>query len=515
MPCLPPRSISAAAWLRLACLVALSAALAGCGGGSGGSAAPEVLQSNTVRPQACSPNNPYRFDATAATSAGSLATEKAWLRDYFERQYLWFNEIPAVNPALPAFSRESDVYASLDAYFDALRTPARTASGAAKDRFSFTYPTRAWDGLINSGSVLGYGIEWAITAPQSPPRGIRVAFVHTGSTAEALGIQRGDTLLSADFVAADDTSRSGIDILNEALFPSRVASHNFLFARRGVVQSHLLQAGSFALDSVPAPKVLDVGTQKVGYLLFNDHVQTAEQPLLVAFQALRDAGVSDLVLDLRYNGGGYLYLASEVAYMIAGPARTAGKTFDRITLNSKRRAETSDTPFLATARDGAPLPTLNLGRVYVLTSPGTCSASEAIINGLRGIDVDVRLIGAKTCGKPYGFYGQDNCGVSYFAIEFQGENAKGFADYADGFIPGSPAQGANYVSGCVAADDFEHALGDPTEGQLAEALHLQAHDVCSPLAVGRVGPLAAKLPAPSHQIAQSPARSSRYLIGRP
>ena len=514
MACQPPRSIGVAPWLRRVCLGALSAALAACGGGgSSGPSAPGVLQSNAVRAQACSENNPYRLDASAPTSVGSLATEKSWLRDYFDRQYLWFDEVPDVDASLPAYSRESDVYASLDAYFDALRTPARTPSGQAKDRFSFTYPTRAWDELINRGSVIGYGIEWHIASPQSPPRGIRVAFVHAGSLAEALGIQRGDALQSADFVSADDTSASGIATLNEALFPSRDASHNFTLARGGVVQSRQLQAGPFALDSVPAPKVLNVGTQKVGYLLFNDHVQTAEQPLLAAFQTLRDAGVSDLVLDLRYNGGGYLYLASEVATMIAGPARTAGRTFERITLNSKRTAEAGATPFFATARSGAALPSLNLGRVYVLTSPGTCSASEAIINGLRGIDVDVRLIGGKTCGKPYGFQGQDNCGVSYFAIELQGENAKGFADYADGFIPGEPTQGPNAVPGCAAADDFEHALGDPAEGQLAQALYLQAHGSCAPLAVGRVGPLAAKASAPG-QIAQSPARSNRYLERR-
>ncbi len=462
-------------------------------------------------PQSCSPNNPYRFDASAATTSGNLSSEKAWLRDYFERQYLWFNEVPGVDPALAPFSNEGDVYGSLDTYFDALRTPALTPSGQRKDRFSFTYPTRAWDDLINGGTLMGYGIEWYLTSPQRPPRGIRVAFVHGGSHAAAQGLRRGDTLLSVDGVSADDTSQSGVDALNEALFPANSAPHHFVFMRQGAAVLHTLSANNVALDAVPVAKVITVGTQQIGYILFNDHIQTAEQPLVAAFTQLRDAGVSDLVLDLRYNGGGYLYLASEVAYMIAGPQRTSGKVFERLVLNAKRSGENSTTPFLATSRNGATLPTLNLRRVFVLTSSGTCSASEAIINGLRGIDVDVQVIGTKTCGKPYGFYGQDNCGVSYFATEFQGENAKGYADYADGFIPGNPNQGANHIPGCAATDDFERALGDPTEGQLAAALYLQANGSCPALATGRAGPLAAQ-PQRIGTLLRHEARRNRYLV---
>ena len=76
-----------------------------------------------------------------------------------------------------------------------------------------------------------------------------------------------------------------------------------------------------------------------------------------------------------------------------------------------------------------------MSRVFVLASGGTASASEAFINGLRGIDVEVILIGANTRGKPYGFYGIDNCSTTYFTIQFKGSNAKGFGEYSDGFIP--------------------------------------------------------------------------------
>jgi len=113
--------------------------------------------------------------------------------------------------------------------------------------------------------------------------------------------------------------------------------------------------------------------------------------------------------------------------------------------------------------------------VYVLSTAATCSASESLINGLEGIDVNVVLIGTTTCGKPYGFYGTDNCGTTYFTIQFRGENDKGFGDYADGF---SPFEGATTtgepIDGCILSDDFSSLLGDPNEALYDAALtHIQ------------------------------------------
>ena len=148
------------------------------------------------------------------------------------------------------------------------------------------------------------------------------------------------------------------------------------------------------------------------------------------------------MLDLRYNGGGCLYIASEVAYMIAGSAPTAGQDFERLQFNDKHRSINPVTgsaltpmPFFNGSSTGQALPTLNLPRVFVLTGSMTCSASESIINGLRGVNVQVIQIGSTTCGKPYGFYPDDNCGTTYFTIQFQGVNDAGFGSYGDGFTP--------------------------------------------------------------------------------
>ena len=132
-------------------------------------------------------------------------------------------------------------------------------------------------------------------------------------------------------------------------------------------------------------------------------------------EPLAPVSATDLILDIRYNGGGYLDIASEVAWMIAGAGPTNGVTFEETEFNSKHPTVDPVTlqtitpvPFHSETQGfsttaGLPLPALNLKQVFVLTGPGTCSASEAIINGLIGVNVKVVQIGSTTCGKPYGF----------------------------------------------------------------------------------------------------------------
>ena len=173
---------------------------------------------------------------------------------------------------------------------------------------------------------------------------------------------------------------------------------------------------------------------------------------------------------------------------------------------------------------GQALPALELPTVYVLTGGATCSASEAIINGLLGVGVRVVQIGSTTCGKPYGFYPQDNCGTTYFSIEFQGVNDAGLGDYADGFAPGNTTASAGVLlPGCSIGDDFTHALGDPLEGLFAAALNYRATATCpaaggfAPGAVASASnrptagqPVASDLAAAGDAIVKPPMREMRW-----
>jgi hypothetical protein len=402
--------------------------------------------------------------------------------------------VPDQNPAS---------FATAD-YFNLLKTAAVTPSGNPKDKFHFTYPTPQWIALSQSGVEAGYGAQWVIIASR-PPRQVVVAYTEPNSpaTASSARLARGAQVLTVDGAdVVNATDQASIDKLNAGLFPSAPgASHTFSILDLGASSPRTVTMVATNVTSTPVQNVETIrraGT--VGYMLFNDHIATAEQQLVSAFSQLQGAGVTDLVLDIRYNGGGYLDIASEVAYMIAGSA-TAGQTFDKPTFNDKSPTTNPVTgerltpvPFHNTTQgftgpEGQPLPTLNLSRVFVLTSPNTCSASEAIINGLRGIGVQVIQIGTTTCGKPYGFYPEDNCGTTYFSIQFQGVNAQGFGDYPDGFSPANTARSPGVVApGCSVGDDFGHALGDPDEARLAAALAYRADQSCPPPAAASTDP---------------------------
>jgi carboxyl-terminal processing protease len=490
------------------------------GGGTSPGASPDPAGPSSSFAQQCAATNTL---AAAHLRTSSLETEKKWVRAYFDEAYLWRDEVPRVDPSAAAYSG-SNVYEALDAYFEALKSPQTTDTGARRDRFSFTYETAKWKAMSEGGTEGGYGIEWS-SASTTPPRKLRIAYVEPGTPAASAGLMRGDELVSVDGTDADTPTQTGVDVLNEGLYPGSLgASHAFVFRRGGVELPRTLSSTTITKNPVPQARVLTLSNgARAGYLLFNDHNLPAEQLLIDAVRDFRTQNVTELVLDLRYNGGGYLFIASELATMIAGTTRTTGQAFETLRYSARRSAENETTPFFADSciavngrcSNVQPLPTLNLSRVYVLAQKGTCSASEAIINGLRGVNVEVVLIGGQTCGKPYGFTAKDNCGISYFPIEFAGVNAKGFGDYADGFVPGTGPT-ARFVPGCTVADDFGRALGDTQEGMLAAAIQHAATGQC-PVSMSSttasVRAQAGQGGAPLH-LQRHPARSNRLLLPR-
>ncbi|HEY7671901.1 MAG TPA: S41 family peptidase [Gammaproteobacteria bacterium] len=451
---------------------------------------------------------------------GSTVDENNWLRSWSNDLYLWYNEIVDRDPGLYSTS----------AYFDLLRTEQTTASGAPKDKFHFTYTTDEWRALSQSGVVAGYGVEWVILAG-APPRNAVVAYIEPNSPAAAASIARGARLLQVDGVDfVNGPTQANVDTIVAGLYPEN-ANENHTFQIQdlsGTIRTVNLTSTNVTLTPVQNVRTIATQTGPVGYLLFNDHILTAEQGLIDAITTLDNANVVDLVLDIRYNGGGYLAIASELAYMIAGPAQIQGRIFEDIRFNAKHPSTNPVTgqplqpfPFADTTVFANPvqlLPTLGLQRVFVLTGPNTCSASESIINSLRGIGVEVVQIGSKTCGKPYGFYPEDNCGTTYFTIQFQGVNALGFGDYADGFsAQNSVGTQTTPIPGCSVADDFTHALGDANESRFAAALAYRTGGQAScPAPSGLGGPGMSKpsnaLAAAEGEIRKSPLRENRILL---
>ena len=448
-----------------------------------------VFQSSSVFKDSCGAPRTSTASETFPDMQGSFEDEGYWLRSWSNDTYLWYDEIQDRDPGLYATSA-----AGVAEYFELLKTEATTPSGNPKDRFHFTRDTAEYLAESQQGITFGYGATYKLIS-SSAPRELVIVLVNDNSPAADAGLQRGARIVTVDGV--DLINGSDADTLNAGLWPNQVnEDHSFEVLDPGATERRAITMTSAQIDTdaVPQTRIIDTDSGKVGYLLFTDHILTAEQQLVDAVTQMRDANITDLVLDLRYNRGGYLYLANQVSYMIAG-AGVSGQNFNSLQFNEKNPGvnpvtggAVSADAFLTTTTEnaapaGAALPTLALPqpRVFVLTTSSTCSASEAIINGLRGVGVEVIQFGSTTCGKPYGFYPQDNCGTTYFTTQFRSVNAAGFGDYPDGFSPVNSTESTVGVTlpGCQAVDDYT-PLGETTEPMLAAALaYRQNGGVCS------------------------------------
>lgn len=449
--------------------------------------------------------------------AGTALQERFWLRSWTNETYLWNTEVLDQNPTS---------FTSRTAYFGVLKTTAVTASGKDKDDFHFSESTVAYQQRQNSAPRATFGADLIAIATR-PPRDYRVGFTEPNSPAAAVvggqpNLVRGSRLLrinGIDLVNAN--TQAEIDQLNAALFPANAGtSTTFVVRDPGAAADRSVTLTSITLSPSPVnrTRIIDTPTGKVGYILFNTFSPfESERAIVQAIVEMKINSVTDVVLDLRYNGGGLLAVASQLGYMIAGPTRTSGRAFEKLRFNAAagtRNPVTGEAnnpvPFYTqtlgfTLTAGEALPTLGLNRVYVLSTAETCSASEAVINGLRGIDFEVNLIGATTCGKPYGFYPQDNCGETYYTIQFQGANDKNFGDFADGFVPtNSTAAFGVRVPGCRVDDDLTRELGDPAEGLLAAALRFRATGTCPAVPAG-VAPSDVERPASAGLALEPPA----------
>lgn len=434
-------------WTALTAGAGLALALYGCGGGGGGDTGIGEY------------TGPLPFEDAPLVASASVANvctdlrQKQFIRSYLDEVYLWPEQVQRRNPVS---------YTDVHTYFQAIKAPSPV------DRFSFSSTTEEADQREDT-QAFGVGIEWRNAGTSAAPVW-RIARVEPGSPAAQAGLQRGDTGVGLD---------TNVDDPNAAA----PYYYNLLYTRANLPGVYRADMTPMVIqeDPVGVYRGLTVADRKVGYVAFESHYGDAQDQLIAAAFEAQAFGIQDLVLDLRYNSGGFLYMAASLASMIAPTTSVAGEPdFVRLVPNSKREAEFHNeviplSPRVQYHQSGArytagrELPKLDLQRVYVLTTGETCSASESLINGLRGVGVSVHVIGSTTCGKPYGMAREDNCRVAFYPVQFRGVNALGQANFENGFAPT-----------CPVADDLDHERGDPNEAMLQAALtHIQT-GTCPP-----------------------------------
>lgn len=407
-------------WTALGALLAGGLAAAGC-------AAPD----EEVAP--VPPDEPPADCSVGATNERLLTT----MRDV----YLWYDQIPDVDPR---------AYASAEAMLEDLLY-------AERDHWSYVAPKARIDAYYRDGESLGMGVRWKHDAAGA----MRFALVYPGSAAADAGLARGDEVLAVNgkTIAEIDDGDLWATITGEDAEGVEVALE--VRGADGEARSLSLQKRWYTVETVNAREIFEVAGRKVGYLVLDRFIGPSHAALAEAFTAFRDAGVEELVLDLRYNGGGLTETARYLASLIGGK-ELDGRAYTMVRHNDKHR------DWDGTARFELPEHALDLTRVAVIATGSTASASEMLINGLKPW-MDVAVIGDTTYGKPVGMRSYDDCDLVLTPIMFRMLNADGEGDYYEG-LPVS----------CPAEDQMSAALGDPAEASLAEALHwLESDGACS------------------------------------
>lgn len=364
-----------------------------------------------------------------------VATQKTWLRNYMTDWYYWSGQSPSPDPG---------PYATVPDYFGALLFTG--AAGVPADRWSYIESSASFNQFFGEGRTLGYGVSVNGLELQLP---LRVRYVEPLSPAATAGLARGDVISSvngrtaAELVAADDFS---------AFTPAQAGDVlTLVIDAAGGPKTVTLTAGSFALTPVSATRLLTLSTgAKAGYLVLKDFITQAEAPLDDAFAQFRAAGATEMILDLRYNGGGRVSTAAVLATEVTGSARL-DQVFANLSFNSRQSASNGS------YRLGS-VPGAAFNRIVVLTGARTCSASELVVNGLKPY-ATVVTIGDATCGKPVGFQPRPSCGNTFNAVNFAATNAQGVGGYYDGI-----------AATCSVADTFTGVMGDPAEALTGAAV---------------------------------------------
>jgi C-terminal processing protease CtpA/Prc len=229
----------------------------------------------------------------------------------------------------------------------------------------------------------------------------------------------------------------------------------------GEDRSAVLTKRPVTIPTVSQKEVFDVNGLPVGYVHLRNFVEPSVGALDSAFAEFQARGVRDIVLDLRYNGGGLIEVARHLGSLIGG-VRTNTQPFVELVHNDKNTARNR------TYRFDDPPQGVDAPRLVVIATRASASSSELVIQGLKPF-IQVTVVGDRTYGKPVGQYGFDFCDKVLFPVSFRSRNAAGETDYFDG-IPAN----------CPASDNLDRALGDPGESSLAEALYFLSKGQCSP-----------------------------------
>ena len=363
----------------------------------------------------------------------------------------------------------------LNTFLNSFETPESLFSflKSPQDRFSLLVANyNELEDALN-GVTLNNGMEFGLVYYPNNSSNVfgYIRYVLPGTDAESKNLERGMIFNSIDGQQLTDTNFSELLSLNS--YQIGLATFNgTVITPTG--ESIALVKQQYTENPILIAETLTVQGQKIGYLMYNAFTRDFDSQLNGVFAQFKADAITDLVIDLRYNGGGSVETAIDLSSMITG--QFYNQVFANEEWNTDRQAEyASPKLFDNQIFTGEAINSLNLTKAYVLTTKRSASASELVINGLNPY-IDMTQVGDTTTGKyqasfllydapaPNFSKSQANPGHSYamLPLVFKTSNAIGFTDYAEGLFPDIQLK-ENYTNLGV--------LGDVNEPLLAAALN--------------------------------------------
>ncbi len=404
--------------MRLPITLLVIVSLAACGGGSG------------------------RGLTGSETGSGECANDgqKQFVLDNLYAWYLW-------NDLLPAGLSINDYATPEQLVTQVTRTYGpQKANGDPLDLFSSVGSAQADAEFFGEGKYEGFGFSWRFVATDDA----RLSRVFSGSPAALGGLGRGQRILGLNGrTIADINANEGVDAVLD--------NETVEFEMRRLDNSEFtvsIKKAIVTIDPIPQWRVIDrgAGVPPAGYIELATFISTADPVFDTVFSEFIAAGVTDVVIDLRYNGGGLVSTANLLGDYL-GAFANDGRVFSETQFNADRAAANNSIEFFSRLGNS-----INLSRLAVIATEGTASASELVTNSM-GAWFDVGIVGANTFGKPVGQIGLTFCDKILRPTSFRTVNAAGEGDYFDGL----PVD-------CPAVDDLNVAVGDSTDPNMVAAL---------------------------------------------
>ena len=400
-----------------------------------------------------------------------------WMFEQLKEWYLWNNLLVNTYP---------DYACDYDDFLSNILIPLKgneMDGGRYEDgsRYLYSYVTRTASSRAAVGhSAFGFATLTPVGIDNNKVY-LRVTSVNPDSPADRAGIVRGEYIGRVN--GLDITVANWSTMYNRLLYPSGGSvtislmstieyGGDFYFNDD---RSVTLSASNIGNNPVVASDIIEYGGRRVGYVAYNSFTRGPvdssieyDRDLESVFETFETEGIDELVVDLRYNGGGAVSSCQKLLSMIAPKDKLGQKAFT-LRHNSQIEEQLTDDDRIVNLLEN--YSNVNMSRVFVIATEATASASEMIIVGLRGLDVDVTVVGNNTEGKNVGMDVMskyiDGYDYVFAPITFQIYNAKGFTDYSQGIR-------ADYK-----VDEWEDLrsngwkpLGNPEEAMLKMVLNL-------------------------------------------